>query len=432
MLQSEFLIAAANSGAGKTTLTLGIMKALYNRGVKVQPFKCGPDYIDTKLHDIASSEESINLDTFFSSDEHVLSIYNRYSSRANVSVVEGAMGLFDGYSKMKGSAAEIAKLIDIPVILVINAKASAYSTAAMIYGFKNFDKGVNIKGVIFNFVGSESHYSFLKEACADVGVEALGYLPKDSSLEIPSRHLGLNTDNNAAMNIAIDKIASVVEKYVNIDLLLEITENTISRIDAENKDKTGNTQRIAVAKDEAFNFMYRENRRTLEQLGEIIWFSPIHDEVLPKADFVYIPGGYPELYAEALSKNSLMKESIKSYIEAGGRLLAECGGMMYLSSSLIDQEGKSYPMVGIFNQIATMDKMKLKLGYRYFDYNGVRFKGHEFHYSKIESDLPSIVQQYGAKGQAVDTKLLRYKNVIAGYTHLYWADTEDWLNLFNT
>ncbi len=165
---SSFLIAAPHSGSGKTTVTLGLLKALKNRGLKVQPFKCGPDYIDTKHHNMASGSNSVNLDLFLSSGKHVENLYAKYASQSDVSITEGVMGLFDGYDKMKGSSAEIAKLLALPVVLVVNAKSMAYSAAPLLYGFKNFDKGVNIAGVIFNFVGSESHYDFLKQACREI------------------------------------------------------------------------------------------------------------------------------------------------------------------------------------------------------------------------------------------------------------------------
>jgi len=432
MNKPQFLIAAANSGAGKTTVTLGLMRVLAKRNLSVQPFKCGPDYIDTKLHALASGKPSVNLDLFLASPEHIENTYNKYTSSVDVSVVEGVMGLFDGYKKMEGSAAHIAKQLDIPIVLVVNAKASAYSTAALLYGFKNFDKDIRVKGVIFNFVGSESHYSFLKDACYDVGVEPLGYLPKDENLAIPERHLGLDTDNTEAIHHSIDILSDAIEQHVDIERLLEITSSSVKSTRVKEIETKPMFQCIAVAKDEAFNFMYVENIETLQQLGSVVYFSPLHDKELPReADFVYLPGGYPEFYASKLSENKTMHQSIYDYIEKGGKLFAECGGMMYLSSSIQTNEGVKYPMVDIFHQEASMKNMKLKLGYRLFSYQGVEYRGHEFHYSQIISNLPSVAQQYGARGQEVDTKLLRYKNAVAGYTHIYWADNENWLNLFN-
>ena len=426
---SRFLIAAPSSGAGKTTVTLGLLRAFKNRGIRTQPFKCGPDYIDTKLHTLVSGTDAINLDLFLSSPNHVETLFAKYANSADVCVTEGVMGLFDGYDKMKGSAAEIAELLDIPIVLVINAKSVAYSVAPLLYGFKNFSDKINVVGVIFNFVGSESHYSFLKDACRDVGVEPLGYLPKNTDVEIPSRYLGLSLEEQDRVDGFADHAAALMEQHIDVDRLLEITKSMKPKL-GKTFDKTNEGLSIAIAKDEAFNFMYHENIEALRSLGDITFFSPLHDNNLPKADFIYFPGGYPELYAKALSANIKMILQIKEYAEHGGKILAECGGMMYLSTSLVDEEDTEYPMVNVFGQKATMKNMKLKLGYRQFEYNSCVMKGHEFHYSDIESDEESVAQLDSAKGMKVPTKLLRYKNVIAGYTHLYWAECGNILDLF--
>ena len=429
----NFLISATTSGSGKTTLTLGLLRALKNRGLNTQPFKCGPDYIDTKYHDMASGNHSINLDVFLSSTDHVKSIYGKYATNKDACIVEGVMGLFDGYNRMQGSSAQIAELLNMPVILVINAKSMAYSSAALLYGFKNFYKNIHVAGVIFNFVASESHYSYLKDACADVGLEALGYLPKDTHVEIPSRHLGLNIEKKFIFDEFADKVAGLIEKHIDVDRLLEITSTTKpeSNLTEINNEK-GNLH-ISVAYDEAFNFIYHENIEYLKQLGTVTFFSPINDKALPQnSDLVYLPGGYPEVYLAELSNNQSMLESIRLYIENNGKLLAECGGMMYLCASIADKDGVEYPMVNILKQKATMQHMKLKLGYRSFEYNGQCIKGHEFHYSKTEdpeNTTSSVTQIRNAKGMDVDTKLIRYKNTVAGYTHIYWSDL-DLLKLF--
>ncbi len=428
-MKSQFLIGAIASGSGKTTLTLGLLKALSNRGMNVQPYKCGPDYIDTQFHRIASGNPSVNLDTFLSSPEHVRLLFSRYSSDKEVSIAEGVMGLFDGYDRMKGSSAEIAELLDLPVILVLNAKSAAYSVAPILHGFKHFRPTVRMAGVIFNFVGSESHYRFLKDACEDVGIEPLGYLPKSNEVETPSRHLGLSLDGETALDALAARTAALVEKTVDIDRLLEITKTDALCLPPPPSAR-GNGLRIAVACDEAFNFVYAENMACLHRMGEVVRFSPMRDTVLPEADLVYLPGGYPELYLEQLSANASMLEAIRRYAEKGGRMLAECGGMMYLSDSITDAGGKTYPMAGVFRQRATLENMKLTLGYRQFRYNGMDFRGHEFHYSRVDDAQESVVRQYNAKNIPVDTRLLRHKNVIAGYTHIYWAETDNLLDLF--
>jgi cobyrinic acid a,c-diamide synthase len=424
--QSHFLISATASGSGKTTVTLGLLRALKNRGLQVQPFKCGPDYIDTKHHETASGKTSINLDTYMGSEEHVTKLYEKYSNDADVCITEGVMGLYDGYDGMKGSSADIARLTDAPVILVINAKSMAYSVAPMIYGFKNFKSDINVVGVIFNFVGSESHYAYLKQACDDVGVTALGYLPKQSDIEIPSRHLGLSIDEEFGFDTFVDQVADLVEKHIDIDKLLELSRKEFDFIDQEPQKTSSELPfSIAVAYDKAFNFIYKENIERFREKGTVSFFSPINDKVLPPADFVYLPGGYPEFYLNELSENEEMLKSIKDYVEGGGYLFAECGGMMYLSSAIIDEEGKPYPMADVFKQDATLENMKLTLGYREVVFRDKRLRGHEFHYSKLveeDQDCVTDIKFTNAKGVPVTTKLFRYRNTIAGYTHMYWAE----------
>ncbi|MDL2251848.1 cobyrinate a,c-diamide synthase [Odoribacter sp. OttesenSCG-928-J03] len=429
-MQSHFLIAAPSSNSGKTTITLGLLRALKNRGVKIQPFKCGPDYIDTKYHELASGHPSINLDSFFLSQEELIDLYHTYANHAVVAIVEGVMGLFDGYEKMQGSSAQMAEILNLPVILVVNAKSMAYSVAPLLYGFKNFYPNIRITGVIFNFVGSESHYQFLKEACEEAGLESLGYLPKDASVQIPSRHLGLNIDREYQFDEFAEQVAELIEKYIDIDRLLELTGGVTTIPNHHNRCVYEGDFKIAVAKDEAFNFVYYENIEHLKSLGHVVFFSPLNDSRLPEADFLYFPGGYPELYLEQLSHNTPMLNDIRIFAEDGGKILAECGGMMYLSSSISDEYGHHYPMVGVLKQTATMEHMKLKLGYRKFECNGLEIRGHEFHYSTLNTSLETEIQQYNAKNMPVDTKLIRYKNVIAGYTHIYWGNMNNILDLF--
>lgn len=237
MSQNRFLIAAATSNSGKTTLTMGLLRSLHNRGLNVQPYKCGPDYIDTMFHHLASGRESVNLDTFMSSQDHVVEIFHRYGDDADACVVEGVMGLYDGHNKWQGSSAEIAMLLDIPIILVVSAKSVAYSVAPLIYGFKNFCPSLpddnhfnktkpNIAGVIFNMVASENQYSFLKTACEDAGVPCLGYLQRNPELVIPGRHLGLTISERENMECLIEFAVQEVEKHVDIDMLLNVTNRS--------------------------------------------------------------------------------------------------------------------------------------------------------------------------------------------------------------
>lgn len=221
----SILIAAATSNSGKTTFTMGLLRALRNHGLNVQPYKCGPDYIDTMFHEIASGNESVNLDTFMASEEHVKDIFHRYGTDADIRVVEGVMGLFDGYEKSKGSSAEIAMMLDIPVVLVVNAKSVAYSVAPLIYGFKHFNPKVRLAGVVFNMVASDNHFRFLREACDDAGVECLGYMQKNPELTIPGRHLGLTITAKEETESLINLAAIEVEKHVNLTKILSLTPN---------------------------------------------------------------------------------------------------------------------------------------------------------------------------------------------------------------
>lgn len=416
-MKSAFLIAATSSGCGKTTLSLGLMRTLIRKNLSVQPFKCGPDYIDTQFQSIAARRDSINLDLFMSSESHVRNLFSYYSEATDVSIVEGVMGMFDGFNKMKGSSADIACILDIPVILLINASSTAYSVAATIYGFTHFCPDVKVAGVIFNRVASENHFSFLRKACEDVGVECFGYLKKNTALQTPSRHLGLTLSSREDMNSFIETAADEVVKNVDVNRILEAT----SRLEypkEELKIPVLQNLIVAVARDEAFNFIYPTNLNTFRK---IIYFSPLHDQRLPEADLVYLPGGYPELFAEELSKNIKLRNEIKTFAESGGRILAECGGLIYLCEEI---DGET--MCGVFPLKATMKDSKLSLGYRTIEFPRVTLKGHEFHYSHIIDPLqePSIALQKSVKDMSVETPVYRYKNTIAGYTHLYWAETD--------
>lgn len=404
---------------------MGFLRLLKRQGLQVQPYKCGPDYIDTQFHALASGAPSINLDTWLASEEHVRYLYSSYGKDADVCVVEGVMGLFDGYSRMKGSSAEMAALMDIPVLLLVNARSIAYSVAPLISGLANFSPNVRIVGVVFNQVSSLSHYAHLQEACKDVGVECFGYLPYTKSLKMPSRQLGLAFGAKKRMDLQMNQAAELIEKRVDVGRLLEVCERTFSGCE-EKQDSSGNLT-IAVAKDEAFNFVYRENIAQLDRLGKILYFSPLKGDALPAAELVYFPGGYPELYAYRLQKQQRLMSELREYVECGGRLLAECGGMIFLSRSLTNSKGdKRYKMSGILPLDCTMENARLNLGYRKMHIAGIEWRGHEFHYSDVVSPeaIPTVATQQNANGVDVTTPLYRYKNVIAGFTHWYWGEKE--------
>ena len=449
----QFLIAAPTSGSGKTTVSRGLMVLFVKKGLKVQPFKCGPDYIDTKYHEAVCGRPSINLDTFMAFPEHVGGLYARYSADADVAVVEGMMGMYDGYDRDRGSSAEVARLLGIPVVLVVDAKSAAYSMAPLLSGFINFRPDIRIAGVIFNRVGSLRHYRMLQEVCEDLNVTCLGYLPKQKELEQESRHLGLDFSRSKETE-GLDMLAGLLEEHVDWELLLSTTGLPLPAAAVEEKPVLSEPGKlhISVARnEESFSFLYAEHLDILRRMGTVTFFNPEQDRAIPQeTDLLYLPGGYPENRLEELAGARLARESIRSYIEAGGRTLAECGGMIYLSQSVLsdgDTDGGSAgscvgnignEMVGVlpFSITNERKRRKLTLGYRQFDYNGWRLKGHEFHYTQFAvpgtdgkeggvcSLPPSIAQVYNAKGKKLTTPVFRYKNLIASYTHLYWGEVD--------
>ena len=422
-MKPQFIIGAASSGSGKTTFTMGLLRTLAKRGMKVQPYKCGPDYIDTQFHSLASGQTSVNLDTWLASKEHVQSLYRWYGSEADACVVEGVMGLYDGHTRMEGSSAEIAALLDIPVILLVNARSTAYSVAPLINGFAHFSPKVRIAGVVFNQVSSASHYQYLKQACQDIGMTCLGYIPHTKTLKVSSRHLGLTLGTQRRMDVQIEQTAELIAQYVDVDQLLKVCTEPF--VPEERKQQQSGSLKIAVAYDAAFNFVYRENIEQLKRLGYVTFFSPLKGDALPEANWVYLPGGYPELFAYRLEKQRKLMDEICEYAEQGGRILAECGGMIYLSRSITNRQGdKTYRMAGVLPLDCTMQDARLHLGYRKMEVGKLEWKGHEFHYSQMQDSekIAALVIQQNAKGQTVPTALYRYKNVIAGYTHWYWGE----------
>jgi cobyrinic acid a,c-diamide synthase len=416
-----FVIAAPWSNSGKTTFTLALCRLLKQQGLNIQPFKCGPDYIDPLHHSRAAGAPSINLDTMMMSEAHVQELFRDYSSKADVAIVEGVMGLFDGAVKAQGSTAEIAKLLDLPVILIVNASSMAYSVAPILHGLKTFDPQVQIAGVVFNFVRTASHYAFLKEACEDVGLQALGYLPPNEAIKIPSRHLGLFIEDTFEQTI--NNAAQHVGAHIAVDQLLSCGKDIVQETKPA-RTASLKKYKIAVARDEAFSFTYFQNLKKFEELGDISWFSPIHDTSLPEADILYLAGGYPELHLKLLSENMAMKEAIAAFASGGGKVIAECGGMMYLGKSIIDEQGNIFPMAGIFDFSTSMENKKLSLGYRSVTFDGLYLTGHEFRYSSLvhHQYLPSVAKIFSARGLAVETRMYRYKNVLASYIHFYWAE----------
>ncbi len=427
----QFIIAAPHSGSGKTTICRALMASLCAQRLKVQPFKCGPDYIDTKFHSSICGRASVNLDTFMASAEHVKALYSHFSADADVCIVEGMMGLFDGYSREKGSTAEIAELLNLPIVLVVDAHSAAFSVAAQLFGFKNFNKKLVFAGVIFNNVGSDRHAAMLRDACENVELQCFGCIPKSKVFQQSSRYLGLDFSEVSRDN----DFANLINKTVDLQLLLKTTVRHRPESAAPLFPKSKNSLHTVVLKnEESFSFIYAEHLQLLQNLGTVTFLNPEENHPLPPdTNFLYLPGGYPEKHAHELSNSLITRASIKDYIESGGKALAECGGMIYLSKG-INFDDEFVEMCGVLPfkiSCRTADK-KLHLGYRQFSYANLSIKGHEFHYSTFDDKNnlpPTIAQVLNAQGAKTDSPIFRYKNLIASYTHLYWGETNP-LNLF--
>lgn len=433
----QFLIAAPSSNSGKTTICWGLMAYLTKKKYKVQPYKCGPDYIDTKFHTDVCGRPSVNLDTFMASAGHTRGVYASYAADADVCIVEGMMGLYDGYDRDRGSSAEVAGVLDIPVVLVVDAASMAYSVAPLLKGFLEFRQDVHIAGVIFNKVGSGSHFSILKGVCDDFGVPCFGYMLNDRNPDFAftSRYLGLDFTRKAKRS-SWDYISDKTMSHIDWEAMLKATARPLPAVSPDPVAATDEKMRIAVARNaESFCFIYQEHLDLLHRLGTVTFFDPERDAAMPAGtDLLYLPGGYPEKHAPLLSKNKSMLRSVREYIEAGGKTLAECGGMIYLAEDLKGREGAVYNLAGALPiRISAADAdRRLTLGYRQFDFNGMKLRGHEFHYTQQTGgkEAPaSAAQVFNARGGAVDTPVYRYKNLIASYTHLYWGEL-DLLNLF--
>ncbi|CEO31952.1 cobyrinate a,c-diamide synthase [Paraclostridium sordellii] len=438
----KILIAGTNSGVGKTTISLGIMQALTKRNLKVQPYKVGPDYIDPSYHTFITGRDSRNLDSYMLDDEKIKYIFKNASKDADISVIEGVMGLYDGLGIDLNSCTSsyTSKILKSPVILVINGKAMSSSAAAMVLGYKELDKEVNIKGVIVNNVKTKNHYELIKEAIEKYcNVEVLGYFPPNEKFKLGSRHLGLVPSVEIeALTEKFYDLGSEIEKYINIDRLIEISESEEIETSFElNELPKFKNKSIAVAYDKAFNFYYKENLELLNQMNiEIKTFSPLYDKIVPKADCIYIGGGFPEVFAKELGINKKMRESIKKAHENNVPIYAECGGLMYLGEKLLDLDGNEYEMVGIFEGISKMTKSLKRFGYcdgiakvdTVFSNKGDIIKGHEFHHSEFNSNEECSYKMVKKRGnKIVDEWYGGYSkgNTLATYLHTHFYNNLD-------
>lgn len=431
MHSPRILFAAPASGSGKTTIVCGILRALKNRGKTASAFKCGPDYIDPLFHERVVGVKSGTLDLFFSDETQLMRLYAQNAEEADCAVIEGVMGYYDGLSAASDEASTyaVAKALRAPVVLIVDGRGQSLSALAALKGFLEYRPDSRIRGVIFNRM-SEHVYRALKPEVEAMGVVPIGYVPKSDKLTLESRHLGLVTPGEVAdLSEKLDALAALLQDTLDFDALetlmgeaeeLEIPEEP----DVPTMPKTV----IAVAKDEAFCFLYRDNLALLRRFGaEIRFFSPLADMTLPEGtQGLILPGGYPELYAKRLSENAAMRNAIRAAIESGMPTLAECGGFLYLHDTLSDMDGNPYPMCGVIRADAIRTEKLSRFGYvtlsakhetAFFE-AGESIKAHEFHY--FESGDPgaafSAVKPNGREWACMHTR----DNLLAGFPHLFY------------
>ncbi|MDP2731173.1 MAG: cobyrinate a,c-diamide synthase [Dehalococcoidales bacterium] len=429
------VIGGTVSGVGKTTIATALMGALSRRKLKVQPFKTGPDYIDPTYHTWATGVISRNLDTWMLSHSAVAELFTRAMRGKDIAVIEGVMGLYDGRSSQseEASTAELAKLLGAPVLLVVDCRKGARSIAAVVEGYKVFDPGLNLAGVILNGIGSETHLNFCREAIEYyTGVKVAGYLPRRDDLVLPERHLGLIPAVEGPANQEfLERLIAQCETTIDIPEILRISEQVKppeTKPELFPQVKETPAVSIAVARDKAFSFYYQDSLDLLEARGaEIIPFSPLEDPGLPEGvSGIYIGGGFPEIYAEQLAANTAMKDSIKEAAKRGMPVYAECGGLMYLGKSIQDLEGKEHSMIGALPLSTRIDKPRLSLGYRTVQAladgpvlrRGEIARGHEFHWSVLHGDT-GTPNAYRITDRGGCLEGYKQGNLLASYIHFH-------------
>lgn len=437
------VIAGVSSSCGKTTVAIGIMGALKRKGMKVQAFKVGPDYIDTSYHTSISGRPSRNLDAWMVPPKGLIDVFARGAKDADIAVIEGVMGLYDGAFPQDdvASTAHVAKLLDSPCILVIDVYGLASSAAAIALGYKIFDKGLRMAGIIINKVSGQKHADYCKGAIERAtGIPVVGSIPFKDEIALPERHLGLIPISEGRIDSErLSKVVDLVEDNVDIDKIVEIASSSphIHVKDPYIEEVRRSKVKIGVALDEAFNFYYQDNFEMLRSFGaEITFFSPIHDKKLPSdLDGLYIGGGFPEVLSEKLESNESIKSCIKKAAEDGMPIYAECGGLMYLTKSITDLDGRKYRMVGFLDCETVMTK-RLTLNYTHAKViedniickKNENLRGHEFHHSLI-TDIPKDAKfaYKMERGVGIDGKhdgLLKDR-VLASYMHVHFAYNTD-------
>jgi cobyrinic acid a,c-diamide synthase len=431
----RLVVAGTSSGAGKTTVACGLIGALRRRGLTVQGFKVGPDYIDPSHHALAAGRPGRNLDAFLSGPELIAPLVRHGGAGADIAIVEGVMGMFDGASGRGelASTAHVAKLLDAPVLLVLDASAMARSAAAMAHGFRTFDPDVRVAGVILNKVGSDTHEQLLREALADSGLPVLGALRRDERVATPERHLGLVpvAEREPKARAALDALAEAMAEHADLDAIVRLagtapeTAGPIWRPDADGPRVP--TTRIAIARGPAFSFHYTENLELLTGAGaKLVDVDPLVDERLPDGvSALVLAGGFPEVFGEQLAANATLREDVRRFAAAGRPVLAECGGLLYLCEEL-----DGHAMCGVLPARGTMEARRLTLGYREAQAAtatpwlaaGTTVRGHEFHYSKVETRDPRASAAWLLSGRAaLRPEGIACSGVQGSYLHVHWA-----------
>jgi cobyrinic acid a,c-diamide synthase len=433
------VIAGVSSGVGKTTVALGLLAALRRRGMSVQPFKVGPDFIDPGFHALVAGRPSYNLDGWMCGREDVAATVAHRAAGAELALVEGVMGCFDGYDGASddGSTAQVAKWLGAPVILVVDAWAMARSAAAVVLGFERFDPGLDVAGVIFNRVAGKSHYRILRESIEpNCRALPLGYLPRRESLVLPERHLGLVTAvEQGVPSVLLDELVGAIEESVDLDRLLSLCRSNVTSEYASPGAGAKNTirARIGVARDRPFQFYYPANFDLLRAAGaDLVFWSPLEDADLPRVDALYFGGGYPEVYARELSANKAMLKAVREFASSGRPVYGECGGLMYLAEAIEDEAGELHPMVGLLPTIVRMRPKRLTLGYVEVEVTrdtplapaGIVARGHEFHASRIDGVPRSVPRAYRVRGrrdEAPRAEGYLVGNTLLSYVHLHFG-----------
>ncbi|MBI5135975.1 MAG: cobyrinate a,c-diamide synthase [Nitrospirae bacterium] len=433
-----FTVAGTASGAGKTTVTLGLLRLLRRRGLKVAPFKAGPDYIDPGLHRLAAGRPSRNLDSWMMPWDTLAASFAHAAHGADVALLEGVMGLFDGAGDGtgRGSTASLAKGLGLPVLLVVDASGMAGSVAAVVHGFATLDPDLRIAGVVLNRVAGASHLEHLADAIRPTGVPLLGHLGRDADIAIPSRHLGLTTAEDLADHTLFERLADHVEAGLDLDALLAAAAPVATRL--ARHDWPPPRVRLGVARDAAFCFAYPDTLDALAQAGaEIVPFSPLAEVALPDGlDGLYLPGGYPELAAAALSANGAMLGAVRAACAGGMPVFAECGGLIYLSQGIHTTDGRFFPFCGVLPAPCRMNERRVALGYRTLTVTGAgplgevgaELKGHEFRYSEVDRDalaahgVATTLRLTDRLGRGDGGDGYRVHNTWASYAHVLVTD----------